>query len=802
MSRLTFRSFFVFILVAFFSCKAQPATAEIELRSIRGTFGQYFMEGAWANRIALVLNQNNAARRVKIVLPAVDPAKGTVHYTAVASVPAKCQRRISIAFRGGDVQAKEDTDTSPNQNLESSLHEQSFSVWDTETQERLVKAIEKFVRLEPETTVIALVAGTSVEHDTYSYLNKLFQSPLGNVRTIPEQVSELPDRWYGYAMVRVLALGAIDCTELRESQVQAILDWVHRGGVLVLAGSPQMPDMLRHPLGHIAGVSAMGWHYIDRLKVTGPGLNTHTADLLWPLPMVELTSERAEVIYQANSLPLMTYRRVGQGHVFLLATPMGAIAAKPFHAIWHQVRKKQQKLPAINTAAFQKAARQTLQQVAGRPGPKRTVPLILLAALTAVVIVSGAVLRFRRRGELAWAILVPLAVLLSLGLYGYSLFASDPERLSHIGMTTFLEEDSVRTQEAFAYYSGPQSQELGFSTANPRGVISEIIGAGAATMQVSEVQTGSVLKLPNQQLPRGAIRAFYVDTVEATEKTALQMTFDREGLTGRLENRIGREIDDAVLLANRRSYRLGKLSADSVTSVRIREADRMGSEQFSGSVVPDPLRNELLRELIHRPGQMKEVSKAPVIIGYMSPSLLNPLGDKNLSHQGWSVVVWPIEITAPPAGTQVTLPAGFVDVEFPRANPRVWNSTSEKFLSPKENAELIVRAGPFPPLTDLTDTAMEIAVGIIATNYQLIVYGVQLNADEKIAERTEIARLDNPSGQLKIDVPQADRFRDLHGRITVSLAVKSLGQSVGPAEQRLPWQFQSIDVVLKGTVRD
>ena len=45
----------------------------------------------------------------------------------------------------------------------------------------------------------------------------------------------------------------------------------------------------------------------------------------WPAPMVELCISGAAVLLTGNGLPLLTANRFGQGHVYVLAVPTGAV---------------------------------------------------------------------------------------------------------------------------------------------------------------------------------------------------------------------------------------------------------------------------------------------------------------------------------------------------------------------------------------------------------------------------------------------------------------------------------------------
>ncbi|KKL89463.1 hypothetical protein LCGC14_1914410, partial [marine sediment metagenome] len=138
------------------------------------------------------------------------------------------------------------------------------------------------------------------------------------------RIAELPDRWYGLSMVKMFVIGKADLTDLRSSQLEAIIDWTLRGGTLVLSSSDSLDEILAGRLGELAGVSSGGLHYTDQLNVTGSGLPGGDVKLVTAMPIVELDPLDADVLCRAGGLPFVTHRQAGEGHVFTIAAPVGA----------------------------------------------------------------------------------------------------------------------------------------------------------------------------------------------------------------------------------------------------------------------------------------------------------------------------------------------------------------------------------------------------------------------------------------------------------------------------------------------
>ena len=174
-------------------------------------------------------------------------------------------------------------------------------------------------------------------------------------------------------------------------------------------------------------------------------------------------------------------------------------------------------------------------------------------------------------------------------------------------------------------------------------------------------------------------------------------------------------------------------------------------------------------------------------------------------RQGWSVVVWPVTLTAPAPGTKVYLPSGFVDRTFLNVRGLSWNEIEQTFIESISGAELVMLARPPKLMGTLEKTTATITVRVNATSYRLTIAGAKLGPKDKIVSRTDIVTFANPTGQEQVTIANADRFRDEQGRFVFSLRVERLQQAEGgagfTASSVAKWQFNDIKVDLKGTVR-
>lgn len=186
-------------------------------------------------------------------------------------------------------------------------------------------------------------------------------------------------------------------------------------------------------------------------------------------------------------------------------------------------------------------------------------------------------------------------------------------------------------------------------------------------------------------------------------------------------------------------------------------------------------------------------------MGYTPHSGLDPLNGRQLAHQGWSVVVWPIGLSAPPAGTEALIPAGLVDL---KVKTSMWDPKEQQFADSQYGGSVELIARPPAPIRRLDGPEATIIISINATSFRLIVSGGQMHPNGYVMAKTEIQTFTNPTGTLKVAVPDAERFAGPNGELLFHLKVEKLGKRTASAlEKAVACRFESIQVALKGTVR-
>ncbi len=782
-------------------------------------------QGPWALREVVLVNHAGQPRTVRVAYPSSDPARGQIDYSRVVELAPRSRRMVILPVRPMSLEI-----TSPGGRTGRPKANESMLLYDHATNRQLTRE-NRIVNVIPDEDTIVVYASSPharITNDSETYLDELASQPLGPITRLSLRIERAPDRWYGYDAADIMILGPADLTRVRPSQLRAILDWTGRGGVLVLTGSRQLPELLNGPFGPAAGVASAGVHEITQLQARdlGPaGSQLEPVELPAPLPMVELVPDRAEVLYEANSLPLLTRKAFGQGHVLTLAVPVGALSHSRLHEVWHPVGATQRIAPEIDPAAFAAHSPETLVEIAGRRGPSRGMPAGLLAAMAGFVVVAGLVARWKRRGEWVWWVLVPAAIVASVGLFVMGRGQASDDYTSYVGLVTQIDQDSCRIQQTSMVYNGQDAQrEMTFRTASPLGLIDPLGEASAAVMSRTEIRFGDQTSLPNQTVPANGTSAFDIDAVRPLRPVSGQLTFDATGLTGTLTNHLPADLTDAVLYAGRNTYRVGTLPAGQATEVTVAPADWLGpvtfteitrengrgparreaSGEFTVSLVhqrSDTLRNNLLANLLSIPESRLEVLCRPVLIGYVDWSPTQPVADADLPRQGWSVVIVHLQPQPAPTGERVLIPAGLVRTDLRDMGSGLYAAIKEQFQLHYGKGELLISAREPTGLAALKDASATVRILPRATAYRLELFGVRGGkADYAPADLVPLGSWDHLSELAELSVPDVARFRDGDGPVRMVLRGSPL---FDPRDiditNRPKWTVKRLEVQLEGT---
>ncbi len=825
------------------------AAQEVQLSGRpKGPFAGYVFRKSWMQKTAVVANRSDQPRKIKIACTAQTSAGAKVIYSRVVEVPAQSLREVTFAYKPEELQTRKTRIQGLNQ------AEITYSLWDLTAGRQLtpISYSESLVEKGPLNVGILAKVGDDPEsmHGGHAFLSNLSDRQLGtDVAVLPYLLSRFrkpADHWYGYDGLDLLIMRRMDADSLSPVHVQAILDWVRRGNTLLITSSEAMPELLAGELGQAAGVIALGTHRRTSVQAVSPAdrfdlyrterNELPLVELPWPALMTELHATTADVIYEAQGLPLLTRRVCGAGRIMVLALPLGATKPSKLHPIYDSIYRASMVHPPIRSEAFltSQAAPVTLEEIAGRKATGRSIPAGTLLALVAIIVGTGLLLRRSRRGEWLWLVLIPLTVLMSIGVYVWSISRSEPQRITYVGLI-LCDGSEMRVQELFAYYTGPQELTGAvLSSDSPRGIIEDQRESALGALTSSEVRTARTILLPDVSIPSRTSRAVLLDSVLPGQAASGTLTFGSDGLTGVLENQFPAEIAQTVIYTGFRTYALGSLGVGRPTEISVGPDDVLSQVEFirpmasnvggrfaqdqdltpytKGEFTPslthtaeDRRRNRLLGRLVSVPGQRLRIEKRPIAIGYVQHSPLMPISDRQMTRQGWCVIAWPLEIEPPRPGTSVLIPSGFTNTTFDSAGTQVYNRVNASFLSDvRYSGTLIVRSRVPQGMDPLERPEVTLDVDMRAMNFRLSVYGIPAGQKDHKGRLVLLEERDNLMGTATIGVPEPERFRQPDGTYRFVLQVDPTGQSSakGLTGAVVPkWSFRQVDVTLRGTAR-
>jgi hypothetical protein len=771
-----------------------------------GPFGTFLRPGAWMQRNVNLANRGEEPQQVRLTLASGGTGGETQFFRSV-ELPAGMERRIWIAYRVGAAPPR------PEQTTDK-IRTASFRYrLTTATGQQLRQETFSGAHLPDHDRPV--VQGMAVGHanlnvvagDTNSYLKNVLASP----QLMSPGLSELPDVWYGYDSADMMILGALEPNALRPSQWQALLEWVRKGNLLLVAGSYEMPQALAGPLGEAAGVYGIGVHEIAEIAVSGID-DGKAVTLSQAMPMAELGVVDAEVVRTGNGLPLLTKHRVGAGHIMVLAVPIGTLNAGaeaegpgPLHPLFRDIEAALRRdKPVFNADKFfgheqTHPARETLVQTAGRRGPDRPVPVGLVGGLGVLVVICGMLLMTRRRAELLWVALVPLSLVLGAGLFFYGKAQSDPERVNYIGMVQQVGDNTIESHQAFLYYAGPEGRTLTFTSGGPERIIRPLSleRSNVLTSQVTE--TAGPLLLPDQEISTNGGSSLGVAGTAAGRIIAGSVSYGPGGITGQLENTLDVPIENAVLYVDGRTYRVGTLTpganditvgpSDLLPKV---EGDKLDFDGLLARSTPDSLRNSFANRMLAEPGLGDSLSTKPLLVGFAAYTPVVPVLDRQVPAAGWSLISAPLSQERPQPGRAVVVPSGFSDL---RIEGPVWSSMNRAFSPSSHNAGVELAITPPAVLQPLQDAAIVVKTSVRGRGFVLRVIGKSPEGEGVV-----LGQYDDPAGDIELRVDRAGRFLNADGTYLLALDVQRKSQEQPTATQTpRNWRIESLEVTVEGT---
>lgn len=312
-------------VVAFLPCAAPPAEAEDRIEQVTVGLGGVYKPGRWC-MVRVLVSADQDGFQGYLVTRAADPDDVPVLYGA----PSEDGGGYAVALGPGESRWFR-TFVRPG-TLGTDI---GIELWDE--RHRVVSSRKAAASdLQPVTagTFTVLGIGTGQLLDVTTFKQSAGQGALGRggtldvtFRHVPIDSSQLPPRWLGYDTADAVVLALDDAAALARlgtTEQRALLDWVRRGGTIVIGLSRSIPELADAPLRELLPVEVTGTFRVRSLPGLEAYFNTPHRLALGEgglsLPRLKLRHGRALVTERGQ--PIVVRAVYGFGSVIVVALPL------------------------------------------------------------------------------------------------------------------------------------------------------------------------------------------------------------------------------------------------------------------------------------------------------------------------------------------------------------------------------------------------------------------------------------------------------------------------------------------------
>lgn len=406
----------------------------------------------------------------------------------------------------------------------------------------------------------------------------------GQVAVLHVTTEGLPDSWKGYDGLDLVVLDEFSPQVMKDDQRTALLSWIASGGHVLVTGGEQYRRLSESFIGAYLPMSVSGTTVLP----SGPtALVSHFGGEMQATPTAVCTGRvvRGTVWVSQDGLPLLASCRVGLGTVWLATfsftrRPVSAWDRMPEVASFI-LKHGRQYPPGMIGEHSERTLAQSLATYGGaRPPSFKVISLFLLAYVVVLVPVNYVVLTRLRRRELAWITTPAIVVLFSLTAYGLGYVLKG--RAVIVRSLSLVEvRADTGSGAAQCYYSlfSPRRDHYRVSFAVPSVDCtvpvtynrSRPFGGGEPSLPTPfELRAGEhdsihglLVQMWDQRTFSARAPVVLDGVVEANLKLA------ERTVSGRMTNRLGLDLYDAVAVFRGQIEKLGRLDDGASVDLRI-----------------------------------------------------------------------------------------------------------------------------------------------------------------------------------------------------------------------------------------
>ena len=607
--------------------------------------------------------------------------------------------------------------------------------------------------------------------------------------------------------IDMVAIGHADNRDWRPSQVAALERWVEDSGVLVLFPGPDFEALRDSPLEKLVPVRMFGTRKQNRVV-----LRRDTGG--WEIPLshyvdvIESEVCDGEVLLRDGGLPMVVKKRVGTGAVYFCAFPGSVLdqwEGRGMFLAW-LLRGHGRGEPFADSQLLDSASG-LLGEVAGTKVARPAFVVATLGGFFVLALVSLVWTGIKGRAERAWAVIIPVGLVLALVSYGVGRHYGEPVGLSinELAVVAAASGSSTAARNALLGVHSPTEFMGSLTAADEDALLAPGGGATDRTSTASDVlETRPALRVRDVRVPARGFPHFTVASrVDMVGAVSAEFQLGEKGLGGTIVNNTDMALKDCLLCVNSYPYLVKDLAPGQSVQMTLSDQNVRGRGAFAPQTVVgqrDRMRSQIIADLFSA-GTMRGStpwSVSLLLCGWPERKFIREslTGGRQQSVTERSVSLLCIDAVVRPAepGTTVLIPRAFCTTD---------SLLGEVALA----AETALRgSGEWALSILLPDFASNVVVEEAEVNLWARVPACELTVsgrDQESGGLVVLDRLRAPDGRIRVTVPDAKRFQDRSlNTLNLHIQARPIGAESASGAQGVPVgdtvEIKEVSATLRG----
>lgn len=636
--------------------------------------------------------------------------------------------------------------------------------------------------------------------------------------TLGTLIPSFPDQWAGLDSMGAVAVGKVDHQDWRPSQVEALTRWLRSGGLLLLFPGDSYASLRGSAMEKLLPVEIFGSRRQNRIRLEGKA-GSWTVDMDEYVSVLESEVTEGETVLSNGEMPMVVRKRIGMGNIYFFAYD-GAVMEEweQSGSLYAQIFRGSERLKPLAQTGLLEEGPELIDEVVGAEVAPRSFVVVTLGGFLVITALSLAVAHYFRRTELAWAVILPVGVVVGFISYrvGQSYRAEVGRSINEISVLRAGSgaDTAFRSAILGVHAEGTLRGKLhaGSDQAFLTATSAKKENRGQITtdfIQVSPRYVARDLTIQPGSFPRYVVNA----PVQMEGGIDVELQPGPTGLEGTITNGSSMDLRNCLMAFNSFPFipqglqrlKAGESVKFTLNQESVKPRGDFATEAMLGSA--SLTRKRIVRHLfsasrtqMHSPWTRRLVLLAWPDRDFIDEFLSNG-ADAEVIKRSSALLCVEARIIPPESGTEVVLPRAFsIPAIRPGRSNRIFPLSRYAGRSMAREVGLLFYLPSFA--SDVALKKGNLAMSVEAYGYELELHGI----DQDTGEKVTLARMKNPSGVEKIEIPRAGRFQNFE-QGTLVLGLKSRmetddeGMSMKGEGRRSSWSLDSVTVRLEGQAR-